>query len=60
MEFDTVRHGDAWRRTAASSDVITHEMGHVLGVGTIWDELGLRQVSARASNPTFTGANAMR
>ncbi len=39
--------------------VITHEMGHVLGLGTNWDELGLRQ-GAGTVNPTFTGANAMR
>ena len=38
--------------------VIMHEMGHVIGLGTIWDELGLRQ-GAGTSNPTFTGAVAM-
>ena len=27
--------------------VIIHEMGHVLGFGTIWDELGLRQGTGR-------------
>ena len=53
------RPRDAWRRTAASCSVIIHEMGHVLGLGTIWDELGLRQ-GAGTSNPTFTGASAMR
>ena len=39
--------------------VIIHEMGHVLGFGTIWDELGLRQGTG-GTNPTFTGAAAMR
>ena len=39
--------------------VIVHEMAHVLGFGTIWDDLGLRQ-GAGTANPTFTGANAMR
>ncbi|HKG79904.1 MAG TPA: leishmanolysin-related zinc metalloendopeptidase [Pyrinomonadaceae bacterium] len=39
-------------------DVITHEMGHVLGIGTIWDSKGLLQ-NAGTSNPTFTGAGAM-
>ena len=40
------------------SDVITHEMGHVLGIGTIWESKGLIQ-NAGTSNPTFTGAGAM-
>ncbi len=39
--------------------VIVHEMGHVLGFGAIWDQLGLRQ-GAGTANPTFTGAAAMR
>jgi hypothetical protein len=34
-------------------------MAHVLGFGTIWDRLGLRQ-GAGTINPIFTGANAMR
>jgi hypothetical protein len=38
--------------------VITHEMAHVLGFGSIWDQLGLRQ-GAGGANPTFTGADAM-
>jgi subtilisin-like proprotein convertase family protein len=58
MEFDTA---DLAMMEADGSlvSVITHEMGHVLGFGTNWDELGLRQ-GAGTSNPTFTGANAMR
>jgi hypothetical protein len=40
-------------------DVITHEMGHVLGVGTIWSEKGVL-AGAGSSNPTFTGTIAMR
>jgi subtilisin-like proprotein convertase family protein len=39
--------------------VIMHEMAHVLGFGTIWSQLGLRQ-GAGTVNPRFTGANAMR
>jgi hypothetical protein len=39
-------------------DVITHEMGHVLGIGTIWDSKGLLQ-NAGTNNPTFSGARAM-
>ena len=58
MEFDTA---DLATMEADGSlvNVITHEMGHVLGFGTNWDELGLRQ-GAGTVNPTFTGANAMR
>jgi subtilisin-like proprotein convertase family protein len=58
MEFDTA---DLATMEADGSlvSVITHEMGHVLGFGTNWDELGLRQ-GAGTQNPTFTGPNAMR
>ncbi len=37
--------------------VIMHEMGHVLGVGTIWANKGL-VTGAGTSNPLFTGAQA--
>jgi hypothetical protein len=40
-------------------DVITHEMGHVLGIGTIWSIKGLLK-GAGGSNPTFTGKNSMK
>lgn len=40
-------------------DVITHEMGHVIGIGTIWTNKRLL-VRAGTSNPTFKGANAKR
>ena len=40
-------------------DVIIHEMGHVLGIGTLWDHLGLI-VQAGNNDPQFTGSNAMR
>lgn len=40
------------------NDVITHEMGHVLGIGTIWTRKGLLNGSG-TSNPTFTGQRAM-
>jgi hypothetical protein len=40
------------------SDVITHEMGHVLGIGTIWSTKGLLQ-GAGSANPTFAGPAAM-
>lgn len=41
------------------NDVITHEMGHVIGVGTIWSRKRLLK-NAATSNPTFQGTNAMR
>lgn len=40
-------------------DVITHEMGHVLGIGTIWRHKQLLR-GAGTSNPRFTGTNARR
>jgi hypothetical protein len=41
-------------------DVITHEMGHVLGFGVLWDAslLNLR-VGTGTSDPRFTGSNAI-
>ncbi len=39
--------------------VILHEMAHVIGLGTIWRELGLLQ-RAGSTNPTFVGRNAMQ
>ena len=40
-------------------DVIIHEMGHVLGIGTLWKDLRLIQGSG-TDNPEFRGENAMR
>jgi hypothetical protein len=40
-------------------DVIAHEMGHVIGIGTVWDLKNVLQ-GAGTSNPTFTGPHAMR
>ena len=39
-------------------DVVLHEIGHVLGIGTIWPEKGLLQGKA-TDDPGFTGANAI-
>ena len=39
--------------------VIVHEMGHVIGIGTIWSRFGLLQ-GAGTVNPTLSGPNAMR
>ncbi len=57
MSFDTADLR-AMERDGTLNDVITHEMGHVLGIGTIWsDKRLLRGEGGR--NPTFTGAAAM-
>jgi hypothetical protein len=39
-------------------DVITHEMGHVLGIGTIWTDFGLLK-DFPGPDPTFVGPGAM-
>jgi hypothetical protein len=57
MSFDTA---DLAKMDQAGTldDVITHEMGHVLGIGTLWEEKGLLK-GPRTSNPTFGGPAAM-
>jgi hypothetical protein len=39
-------------------DIVLHEIGHVLGFGTIWQEKGLL-LGARGSDPQFTGVQAL-
>jgi hypothetical protein len=58
MEFDTA---DLARMELDGSleNVIFHEMGHVIGIGTLWQALGLLE-GAGTANPVFTGENAMR
>lgn len=58
MSFDTADLS-AMEADGSLVSVIIHEMGHVLGLGTIWDRLGLRQ-GAGTVNPRFVGQNAMR
>ncbi len=36
-----------------------HEVGHVIGTGTLWERMGLVEGVGMA-NPRFTGASAMR
>jgi hypothetical protein len=40
-------------------DVITHEMGHVIGIGTIWENKNLL-VGANTNNPRFKGVAAKK
>ena len=58
MSFDTA---DLAKMQANGTllDVITHEMGHVIGIGTIWTRKGVL-AGAGTSNPRFTGTNAKK
>jgi hypothetical protein len=56
MEFDSA---DLATLEASGQlyDVVLHEMGHLLGIGTIWQALGLLR-GAGTTNPRFLGARA--
>ncbi|MEO0331067.1 MAG: leishmanolysin-related zinc metalloendopeptidase [Bacteroidota bacterium] len=56
MEFDTA---DIARMEGNGTleSVIVHEMAHVLGIGSLWRNMGLIQGSGTA-NPVFTGLRA--
>lgn len=56
MSFDTADLADM-ESQGTLGDVITHEMGHVLGIGTIWEQKNLLQ-GAGTTNPAFTGTAA--
>jgi hypothetical protein len=58
MQFDTVDLA-GMQADGTLNDVITHEMGHVLGIGTIWTNKGLL-TGANGNNPRFTGTNAKK
>jgi hypothetical protein len=53
MAFDTADL-QQMEHDGTLNDVITHEMGHVLGIGTIWSRKR-RLHAAGTANPTFTG-----
>ena len=57
MQFDTA---DLAQMEADGQllEVITHEMGHSLGYGTIWSDLGLL-IGKGTSDPEFIGAGAI-
>jgi hypothetical protein len=56
MSFDTADLA-SMEADGTLLDVITHEMGHVIGIGTIWEDKGLLK-NAGQSNPLFTGSHA--
>jgi hypothetical protein len=58
MSFDTADLADM-QRDRTLKDVITHEMGHVLGIGTLWQRKGLLK-NAGQNTVRFTGRNARR
>jgi hypothetical protein len=57
MSFDTADL-TAIEAQGTLKDVIAHEMGHVLGIGSIWARKGLLK-GAGGRNPTFAGPRAM-
>jgi hypothetical protein len=57
MSFDTADLAEMGRERTLR-DVITHEVGHVLGIGTHWDQKGLLRRGG-TSNPTFAGPGAI-
>lgn len=58
MRFDTADMAQM-EEEGTLLDVITHEMGHVLGIGTVWTDFGfLKNFPGR--DPTFVGPGAMR
>jgi hypothetical protein len=57
MQFDTADLANM-ESNGTLFNVILHEMGHVLGIGTLWDNLGLIQ-GAGSGSPTYTGANGV-
>jgi hypothetical protein len=56
MEFDTADLA-ALQQSGQLVSVILHEMGHVLGIGTIWTDKGMLS-GANTNDPIFTGVNA--
>lgn len=56
MSFD-IADLEALQNEGTLEDVIAHEMGHVLGIGTIWSRKRMI-VAATSDNPTFRGKQA--
>ncbi len=59
MEFDS-EDLDVLASTQRLEPVILHEMSHVIGVGTLWDQKTPALISgAGGADPRFTGTNAL-
>ncbi len=62
MRFDTEDLEDL-QQAGVLADVILHEMGHVLGIGTLWEDFGLLADPSLGTpagvDPHFTGAGAI-
>ncbi len=56
MQFDSADLA-SMERSGLLLSVVLHEMGHILGIGTIWENRGLLS-GAGTSNPIFVGAQA--
>lgn len=56
MSFDTADLGQM-EANGTLRDVITHEMGHVIGIGTVWRRKSLLN-GAGTTDPRFTGTQA--
>jgi hypothetical protein len=57
MEFDSLDLGDLVA-DGSLTDVIVHEMGHVLGIGTLWNYRRTLLSGDGSSDPFFTGTAA--
>ena len=55
MVFDSA-DVDTYQNNGGLEGLILHEMGHVMGIGTIWDRQGFLQAKG-TSDPRFTGTN---
>ncbi len=64
MRFDTADLANL-EANGSLDDVILHEMGHVLGYGTLWEDFNLLaggcdpNVPGSGTAPTYTGTNAI-
>ena len=58
MAFDTADL-KAMETKGTLNDVITHEMGHVIGIGTVWKLKNLLKGEG-TTNPTFSGKGASK
>jgi len=61
MRFDTADLANL-ENAGSFANVILHEMGHVLGIGTLWNAKSLLQQASSTSNKQdtfFSGANAV-